>query len=62
MLAMYLWLKNWFAKEEGQDLIEYALLIVLVVLIVAAALPGVATTVKTVFQNVTTQLGGTPTG
>ena len=52
-------LLNWLSRnEEGQDLIEYALLIVLIVLVVAAVLPGVGNAVSTVFQNITTQLGG----
>ena len=38
-------------EEEGQDLTEYALLLVLIALVVAAALPAFATALKTVFNN-----------
>ncbi len=52
-------LLNWLSRnEEGQDLIEYALLIVLIVLVVAAVLPGVGDAVSAVFQDITAQLGG----
>ncbi len=52
-------LLNWLSRnEEGQDLIEYALLIVLIVLVVAAVLPGVGTAISGVFTTITTQLGG----
>ncbi len=52
-------LLNWLSRnEEGQDLIEYALLIVLIVLVVAAVLPGVGSAISTVFTDITTQLGG----
>ena len=28
-MYLYLWLKNWLESEEGQDLVEYALIIAL---------------------------------
>lgn len=40
MLHWYLYLKNLLASEEGQDLIEYALIIVVIVI---AAAVGMAT-------------------
>ncbi len=50
-------LLNWLSRnEEGQDLIEYALLIVLIVLVVAAALPGVANAISAVFNTIAGQL------
>jgi len=57
MLALYLWLKNWLDAEEGQDLIEYALIIVLIVIAAVVAFPPVANAIKTAFQNITGQLG-----
>ena len=39
-MYLYLYLKNLLNSEEGQDLIEYALVIVLIVIVVALALPG----------------------
>ena len=32
-MYVYLWLKNWLEREEGQDLIEYSLIIVLIVIV-----------------------------
>jgi len=42
--------------EEGQDLVEYALLIALIALICIAAIQGVGTAVNSVFVAVSTSL------
>ena len=55
-LAMRLW-----EEEEGQDLTEYALLLVLIALFVAAVLPPFATAVSNVFTNAATNLTTTTT-
>jgi Flp pilus assembly pilin Flp len=39
-------------KEEGQDLIEYALLAALISVVLAAVLPNVATAITAVFNAV----------
>ena len=50
-------LLNWLSRnEEGQDLIEYALLIVLIVLVVAAVLPGVGDAISNVFNTIAGEL------
>ena len=56
-MALYLWLKNWFAAEEGQDLVEYALLVGLIVIITILAITAAGTAVSTIFQNIAAQLG-----
>ena len=38
-------------EEEGQDLLEYALLIVLIVLVAAAAINPLGTSIAKVFTN-----------
>ncbi len=38
MLALYLRIKNWFNGEEGQDLIEYALIIAVMIVVAVLAL------------------------
>jgi Flp pilus assembly pilin Flp len=38
--------------DSGQDLLEYALLVALIVVVVAAAVTPVGTTIKTVFWDV----------
>jgi len=52
-------LKKLMAKlqnEEGQGLIEYALIIVLISIVVILALTNVGTGVNSVFQNIAAQL------
>jgi pilus assembly protein Flp/PilA len=43
-------------EEEGQDLTEYALLLVLIALAVAAVLPFFATALNTVFNSASANL------
>ena len=45
-MLMRLW-----KEEEGQDLLEYALLLVLVVLVAAAAINPLGTTIAGIFTN-----------
>ena len=55
-------MKNFIARflrdDEGQDLVEYVLLISLIGLAVAAAFPPVTSAITAVFTNVSTRLGG----
>ncbi len=53
---MILKLKQFLREEEGQDLVEYALLLVFVALIVIAGLPSLGKTVSNVFSNTTSRL------
>ena len=39
-------------QDSGQDLLEYALLVALIVIVVMAAVEPVGTTIKTVFWDV----------
>ena len=55
-LVLRLW-----REEEGQDLTEYALLLVLIALFVAAVLPAFATALSAVFTNATANLTTTTT-
>jgi pilus assembly protein Flp/PilA len=48
--------KRFVQEEEGQDLVEYALLLVFIALIVIAALPSLGKTVSNVFSNTTSVL------
>ncbi|HKZ53120.1 MAG TPA: hypothetical protein VJ085_07555 [Candidatus Acidoferrales bacterium] len=50
-----LMLRLW-REEEGQDLTEYALLLVLIALAVAAVLPAFAAALMNVFNNATANL------
>lgn len=46
-----LW-RRFRSEDRGQDLLEYALLVALIVLVVMAAVAPVGTTIKTVFWDV----------
>jgi pilus assembly protein Flp/PilA len=49
-------LKRLWAEEEGQDLTEYALLLVLLTLAAIGSLSSLATAINGVFSSVTTNL------
>ena len=51
-------LKNFVREEEGQDLVEYALLLALITLAVAAALPAFTSALNAVWTSVSGQLSG----
>ncbi len=48
--------QNLLAGEEGQDLVEYALLVSLIALACIAAVGQVATAITTIFSNISTTL------
>jgi pilus assembly protein Flp/PilA len=50
-------LKRLFFEEKGEDMIEYALLAVLIAIALIAFLPNVATAIQAVFQRVIDALG-----
>ncbi len=43
--------KNFWKEEEGQDLIEYALLLGFISLAVVAAITGINTQLRTLYNN-----------
>jgi Flp pilus assembly pilin Flp len=52
-------LKRLWKEEEGQDLVEYALLIALIALVAASSFPAVANAVKDVLGNAVNALSST---
>jgi pilus assembly protein Flp/PilA len=56
-MYLYLWLKNWLEGEEGQDLIEYSLIIVLIVLVAVVGMGAVGTQIGQIWGSITSQLG-----
>lgn len=48
--------KKFWRDEEGQDLVEYALLAALIALIAVAAFPPVGNAIKSIFSKVNAQL------
>jgi pilus assembly protein Flp/PilA len=49
--------KSFSKKEEGQDLLEYALLVALIALIAIGAVQMAGGSVSTIFTSIATQLG-----
>lgn len=56
LLMLYLKVQDLKNGEEGQDLVEYALLVALIALAVIAGVQGVASAVNNVFTNVSNSL------
>jgi len=52
MAHLYLWIRNCLAREEGQDLAEYALLFALIALVAVGAVTLLGGNVATVFNNI----------
>ncbi len=55
-LALYVKLQNLISREEGQDLVEYALLVALIGLAAIVGIGHVATAVNAVFTNISNSL------
>ncbi len=51
-------LRSFFAKEEGQGLVEYALILVLIAIVVIAILTVLGKKVSGVFSTVNSGMGG----
>ncbi len=52
MLKMYIKMQNLLAREDGQDLVEYALILSLLALAATASLPALGTAIAGVFTNI----------
>ena len=55
MSQAYFWLKDFlgkFGREEGQGLVEYALILVLIAIVVIAALKLTGTTISGIFDDI----------
>jgi pilus assembly protein Flp/PilA len=61
MLKLYIKmqsLKSYMVREEGQDLVEYALVVALIALAATAAMKTLGTDIATAFTNIDTKLNG----
>lgn len=54
--AMYLRVLGILAQEEGQDLVEYALVVALIALGATVAMKGLGSEISTAFTSITTSL------
>ena len=50
--------KSFATNDEGQDLLEYALLVALIALVAIAAVTAAGTSVSTIFNNIAGKLAG----
>jgi pilus assembly protein Flp/PilA len=57
LLKMYIKLQNLKNREEGQDLVEYALVVALIAFGATAGMSSLASGINTAFSNVSSQLG-----
>ena len=55
-LTLYVKLQTLMAREEGKDLVEYALLVCLIAIVCIAGVKNVASAVNTVFSNISASL------
>ena len=56
-LKLYIKVQDLMNREEGQDLVEYALLITLIALAAVTGIGKVATAVNSVFSTISNTLG-----
>jgi len=49
--------RNLFTKEEGQDLVEYALVVAVIAFGAVIAMKGLSTEIKTAFNTISNNLG-----
>jgi pilus assembly protein Flp/PilA len=55
-LVLYVKFQNLMTREEGQDLVEYALLVCLIALAAITGVNKVASAITTVFSNISASL------
>ncbi len=56
MLKFYIKMQNLLSGDEGQDLVEYALVVALIALAATAGMKTLASDLSTAFSNVGTQI------
>jgi pilus assembly protein Flp/PilA len=55
-MSMLNYVKSFARNEEGQDLLEYALLVALIALVAIVAVAAAGTSVSNIFQTIANQL------
>lgn len=58
MTKLYLRVRNWFDRDEGQDLAEYALLIGLIALVVILAVTFLGGQLSSLFSRIGSRVAG----
>ncbi len=57
LLKLFVKLQDLASREEGQDLVEYALVVALIAFGATAGMRSLATGINTAFSNISAQLG-----
>jgi len=57
LLKLFVKLQDLASREEGQDLVEYALVVALIAFGATAGMKNLATGINTAFSNISSQLG-----
>lgn len=57
LLGLYIKVQDLISREEGQDLVEYALVVALIAFGATAGMGKLATGINTAFSNISTHLG-----
>jgi pilus assembly protein Flp/PilA len=57
LLKVFVKLQDLASREEGQDLVEYALVVALIAFGATAGMKNLATGINTAFSNISSQLG-----
>ena len=57
LLKFYVKFQDLASREEGQDLVEYALVVALIAFGAAAGMKALASGINSAFSNVSSQLG-----
>jgi pilus assembly protein Flp/PilA len=57
LLKLYVKFQDLASREEGQDLVEYALVVALIAFGATAGMKALATGLNTAFQGISTTLG-----
>jgi pilus assembly protein Flp/PilA len=57
ILKMYVKMQTLMAREEGQDLVEYALVVALIAFGAVTAMKGLSSEINTAFNTISNQLG-----
>ncbi len=60
MLSKYLRLRGLLAREDGQGLVEYALILVLVAIVVIGILATMGTRIQAAFQDIVNGMNVNP--
>lgn len=57
ILSAYIKMQSFLKQEEGQDLVEYALVVALIAFGAVAAMKGLSTEINTAFNVISSDLG-----